>query len=123
MLSFAAAVLIVIWADELMGCVVDHGLPEAGATKVPCTVTVPGDLPVSVPPPMVASEPLDSVHCVAEVTSCVVPSLRCATAFNVAAPPTLILDGLAATLREFSVKKEGLPHPQIRISKKQKHAE
>jgi hypothetical protein len=122
MLSLAAAVSIVTCADELMGCVVVHGLLEAGAAKVPCTVTVPGDLPVSVPPPIVASAPLDSVHCVFEVTSCVVPSLRCATALNVAVPPILILDGAAATLREFSVREEGLPHPKVRISKEQRHA-
>jgi hypothetical protein len=78
---------------------------------------------VSAPPLMVASELLDTVHCVPEVTSSVVLSLRCATALSVAAPPTLIVDGVAATLREFSVREGAVPHPEIRISMGQRHAE
>ncbi len=78
---------------------------------------------MSVPPLMVASELVDTVHCVPEVTSSVVLSLRCATALSVAAPPTLIVDGVAATLREFSVREGAVPHPEVRISKEQRHAE
>jgi hypothetical protein len=34
-----------------------------------------------------------------------------------------MLDGIAATLREFSVREDEVPHPEIGISKEQRHAE
>ena len=66
---------------------------------------------------IVARAGFDSVHCVPDVTSCVVPSLRWATAFNTAEPPTLRVEGVAVTVREARVWDEGLLHPVIKINK------
>ena len=87
-------------ADELKVCgvasVVDEDWPTGAVmTYAACTVSVPGALPVSTPLLNVANEALDSVHCVAEVTSCVAPSLRCAVACRVTVPPTLTVEGVA----------------------------
>jgi hypothetical protein len=65
---------------------------------------------------IVARAVFDSVHCVADVTSWVVPSLRWATAFNTAAP-TLRVEGVAVTVREARFWNEGLLHPVIKINK------
>ena len=90
-----------VWEVELQA---DEDWPVApDVAYAASTVTIPGDLPVSTPPPMVAREPLDSVHCVLEVTSCVEPSLRCAVAFKPAAPPTVMTDGVATAVKEFRV--------------------
>jgi hypothetical protein len=93
--------------------------PQGIHCNLPGTVTVPGDLPVSIPLPIFASEPSDRVHCVPEVTSCVVPSLRWAAAFNTAAPPTSILVGVAVTVRDFSDSGDGLAQPAININRPQ----
>jgi hypothetical protein len=68
--------------------------------------------------PNVANEVLESVHCVLEVTSCVVPSLRCALACTVTAPPTLTVAGVTLTDNEFKLDcEEGLPHPANRTNR------
>ena len=59
-----------------------------------------GGFAVSTPLASVANEALDSVHSVLEVTSCVVPSLRCAIACRVTAPPTVTAEGVALIDRE-----------------------
>jgi hypothetical protein len=76
--------------------VVDEDWPTGAVmTYAACTVRVPGALLVSTPLLNVANVALDSVHCVAEVTSCVVPLLRCALACRVTVPPTLTVAGVA----------------------------
>jgi hypothetical protein len=97
----APAGVMVTCVDELRVSedVVAFALEEAtGATstKAPCTLTEPAALLVSTPFVMVASDSLDTVHCVPEVTSCVEPSLRCAVALSTTAPPTLTVEGVAA---------------------------
>ena len=62
----------------------------------------------------VAKEALDNVHCVPEVTSTFVPSLRCVTAFRTAAPPVLIFEGVAVTVREVRFWNDPPPHPVTR---------
>jgi hypothetical protein len=110
------AAVMVTWADALRFCgeaVADAGDEPAGAasTYAACTVNVPCALAISAPLPIVANVPFDTLHCVPVVTSWVVPSLRCATAFRTAAPPTGTDEGLAVTVREARVWDEGLPHP------------
>jgi hypothetical protein len=78
---------------------------------------VPDTFAVSALLLIVARAVSDSVHCVLAVTSCVVPSLRCATAFRTAAPPMGTLEGVAVTVRESRVWDEGLLHPVIKINK------
>src|SRR5712664_1071915 len=80
---------------------------------------MPGDLPLSTAPATVASELSDRAQCVPGVTSCVVPSLRCAVAFKAAAPPTLMLVGVAVTVRELRVAVDGLAHPAVKIDRAQ----
>jgi hypothetical protein len=102
----AGAALIVTCAEELKDGEVELQVGEdwpVALAYTAWTVTIPGDLPVSTPPPIVAREPLDTVHCVLDVTSCVEPSLRCAVAFKAAAPPTLMVDGVATAVKEFKV--------------------
>jgi hypothetical protein len=84
---------------------------------------VPGALAVSTPVPNAANEGLDSVHCVLEVTSCVVPSLRCAMACRVTAPPTLTVAGVTLSDRRFKLVDEGLEHPANRMNKALTNAE
>jgi hypothetical protein len=89
----------------------------AGATSTyaACTVTVPAAFAVTAPLLIPAREGLDTENCVPAVTSCVVPSLRWATAFRTAAPPTLIEEGVAVTVRESRFWDEGLEHPAVKI--------
>jgi hypothetical protein len=105
--------VIVTCAEELNVCGAELADGEdwpAGTTRIyaACTVSVPGALAVSTPVPNVANAGLESVHCVLEVTSCVVPSLRCATACRVTAPPTLTVAGVTLRDKRFSVVDEGL---------------
>jgi hypothetical protein len=78
---------------------------------------VPGALAVRAVLVIVARAVFDSVHCVPDVTSWVVPSLRWATAFNTAEPPMLRVEGVAVTVREARFWDEGLLHPVIKINK------
>src|ERR1700735_1872388 len=96
------AAVIVTWVEPLRFCgvvVSDDGDGPAGAasTEPACTSTVPAALAVTVPLANVARAGLDKVHWVLEVTSCVVPSLRWAVAFNTDEPPTLAGEGVAVT--------------------------
>ena len=77
---------------------------------------------VKVPLVIVAKTGFDSVHCVPDVTSWVVPSLRWATAFNAEVPPTFTVEGVAVTVREARVWDEGLLHPVIRNNKTHRRA-
>ena len=72
---------------------------------------------------IVPSAGLESVNCVAEVTSWVVPSLRWATAFRTDAPPTLTVEGVAVTVMDVRVWDEGLLHPVIKIDKTHRRTE
>jgi hypothetical protein len=72
---------------------------------------------------MVARAGFDSVHCVPDVTSWVVPSLRWATAFKTDEPPALTVEGVAVTVREARFWDEGLLHPVIKIKKAHRRAE
>jgi hypothetical protein len=95
---FVLAGVMLTCADELKVC----GLVPAAttSTKAPCTVSAPGALLVSTPLATEANELLDRVHSVLGVTSCVVPSLRCAVACRVTAAPTVTADGVALIERE-----------------------
>src|ERR1700743_2588135 len=87
-------------------------------TYAACTFRVPAALLASTPLPNVANEGLDSVHCVPEVTSCVEPSLKCAMACRVTAPPTHTVVGEALTVRKFRLVDDGgVAHPTNRMSK------
>src|SRR5580700_8201895 len=81
-------------------------------------MTAPGALAVRVPLLIVARAVLESVHWVAALTSWVVPSLRWATAFRIAEPPTGTVEGVAVIVSESRVWDEGLPHPVTRIKKR-----
>src|ERR1700689_2145029 len=114
------AAVIVTCAEELKVCGVepDEDWPAATTmTYAACSVSVPGALAVSTPVPNVANAGLDSVHCVLEVTSWVVPSLRCAMACRVTAPPTLTVAGVTLRDKRLSVVDEGLEHPANRMKK------
>src|ERR1700733_1255705 len=113
------AAVIVICAEELKVCGAEAAAGEdwpAGTamTYAACTVSVPGALAVSTPVPNVANEGSDNVHCVLEVTSCVVPSLRCAVACRVTAPPTLTVAGVSLSDSRFKLVDAGLEHPANR---------
>src|SRR5580658_2776710 len=77
---------------------------------------VPGAVAARAPLLILARAELESVHCVPAVTSWAVPSLRWATAFSAAAPPTLKVEGVAVTVNEARVWDEGLPQPAIKIN-------
>ena len=62
----------------------------------------------------VARAELDNVHCVPEVTSTLVPSLRCDTAFRTAMPPVLTFEGVAVMVREVRFWNDPPPHPAAR---------
>ena len=120
------AAVIVTCVDALRLCgvtVAEAGDVPAGvaSTYAACTVTVPAAFALRVPLLTVPIDVLDNVHCVPAVTSWVVPSLKCATAFRTAAPPTLILAGVAVTVRESRFCDEGLLHPVIKIETKKPH--
>jgi hypothetical protein len=107
---------MVICADELNVCGVELAPAATTSTYAPCTLSAPGALPVSTPLAMVANEGLDNVHSVLEVTSCVVPSLRCAVACSVTAPPTFTADGVALIDKESRLWEDGLLQPAARIN-------
>jgi hypothetical protein len=122
------AAVIVTCAEELKVCGGELAAEEdwpAGTTMIyaACTVSVPGALAVSTPVPIAANEGLESVHCVLEVTSCVVPSLRCAMACRVTAPPTLTVAGVTLSVRRFKLVDEGLEHPTNRMNRALTNAE
>src|ERR1700678_2219867 len=120
--------VIVTCAEELKVCGAELAADEdwpAGTTMIyaACTVSVPGALAVSTPVPIAANEGLESVHCVPEVTSWVVPSLRCAMASKVTAPPSLTVAGVTLSVRRFKVVDEGLEHPANRMNRALTNAE
>jgi hypothetical protein len=116
----AAVMVICVDALRFSGDVfaADGEVPAGVASRyAACTVTVPGAFAIRDVFVMVAAAGFDSVHCVAEVTSWVVPSLRWATAFNTAEPPTLTVEGVAVTVSEARVWDEGLLQPVIKANK------
>ncbi len=99
----AGMIVTVVEAFRVCGVVVAAaGDVPAGVTSIyaACTVRVPAALAFNAPEDTVPNVGLDTVNVVPELTSCVVPSLRWATACKIDAPPTLSVAGVAVTDRE-----------------------
>jgi hypothetical protein len=116
------AALIVICAEEFRVCGVAL-LPEAetlfaltAITYAAATLTVPAALLVKTPLASVARAGLETVQSVLLVTSCVVPSVKCAVAFRLTVPPTVTADGVAVMEREARLwDAEFVAQPVVRI--------
>jgi hypothetical protein len=116
---------MVISVDELRVC--DEALvfevevlaEVTAMTYAPATFTVPAALLVSTPLANDARAGFETVHSVLAVTSCVVPSVKCAVALSATEPPAVTEEGVAVidrVARPWGAMLALAPQPAVRIS-------